>query len=251
MTPAVRIVWAAALSGAICLSLPSLADELLVFAAASTSEAMQECAVQFRAQSGTEIRFSFAGSNELARQIIGGAPADAFLSADQAQLDAVVKAGRVRASDQVALLSNRLVIVQPEGEPALERPEALVGLKTIALADPQGVPAGVYAKQWLVARGLWEAVASKVIPTLDVRAALAAASTGRAQAAIVYATDARVAKHVRVLPLPQGPEKIIYPVAPVDGPRMAVARKWIDFLRGRQAGAVFEKAGFVFLPGAP
>jgi molybdate transport system substrate-binding protein len=226
------------------------AEELLVFAAASTSDAMQECAARYQAESGMRIRFSFAGSNELARQIIAGAPADAFLSADQAQLDAVVKAGRARAADQVALLSNRLVIVQPDGERALENPEALARLKTIALADQQAVPAGVYAKQWLVARGLWEAVAPKVVPTLDVRAALAAAQAGRAQAAIVYATDARVAKGVRVIPLPPGPEKIVYPVAPVEGPRKAAAKRWIDFLRSREAGGIFEKAGFIFLPGA-
>jgi molybdate transport system substrate-binding protein len=244
-------VRAAALAIALSCAANAQAEELLVFAAASTSEAMQECAAKYKAQSGVEVRFSFAGSNELARQIIAGAPADAFLSADQAQMDAVVKAGRVRAAEQVGLLSNRLVIVQSEREPALARPEDLARLKTIALADPQAVPAGVYAKQWLVARGLWDSVASKVVPTLDVRAALAAAEADRAQAAIVYATDAKVAKGIRVIPLPPGPEKIVYPVAPVEGPKKPAAVKWVQFLRSREAGAVFEKRGFVFLPGAP
>jgi molybdate transport system substrate-binding protein len=248
---AVRTVWALAIVGALGSSLPSHAEELLFFAAASTSEAVQECGTKFKAETGIEVRFSFAGSNELARQIIAGAPADGFLSADQAQMDAVVKAGRVRSADQVALLSNRLVVVQPEREPALEKPEGLTKLRTIALADPQAVPAGVYAKQWLVARGLWEVVAPKVIPTLDVRAALAAVEAGRVQAAIVYATDARVAKGVRVIPLAPGPERIVYPVAPVEGPRKAAAKQWVEFLRSGQSRAVFEKRGFVFLPGAP
>ncbi|HEX4620947.1 MAG TPA: molybdate ABC transporter substrate-binding protein [Myxococcaceae bacterium] len=236
---------------ALCFSASSYAEELLVFSAASTAEAVQECAVKFKAQSGIAVHFSFAGSNELARQIAAGAPADAFLSADQGQMDAVVKAGRVNAAEVVPLLSNRLVIVQSDREPVLERPEGLAALKTVALADPEAVPAGVYAKQWLEAHGLWDAVAPKVVPALDVRAALAAARARRAQAAIVYATDARVAKDVRVIALPPGPEKIVYPAAPVEGPRKASAKKWIAFLRGSEARGIFEKWGFIFLPGAP
>jgi molybdate transport system substrate-binding protein len=248
MTPGVR---AAVLLCALCCSASVRAEEILVFAAVSSTDAMQECGPRFKELTGIDVRFSFAGSNELARQIIAGAPADAFLSADQAQMDALVKAGRVRRAEQVPLLSNRLMIIQSVHEPPLERPEGLAQLKSIALADPQAVPAGIYAKQWLVANGLWEAVAPKVVPSLDVRAALAAAQAGRVQAAIVYANDAQRTKGIRMIPLPPGPEKIVYPVAPLEGPRKAAAQKWVTFLRSREAGAIFEKWGFVFLPGGP
>ncbi len=168
---------------------------LLVFAAASLTESMQELGKQFEKQAGTKVEFSFGGSNDLARQIQAGAPADVFFSADAARMDQVEKAGLVKAADRVDLLSNVLVVVVPSSSTAsVKTPQDLVALPKIALADPAAVPAGVYAKQWLEGLGLWAQIQPKVVPTLDVRAALAAVESEGAPAGIVYRTDAAIAK---------------------------------------------------------
>src|SRR5207247_2905774 len=116
-----------------------------------------------------------------------------FLSADAARVDAI--AARVRA--RVELLSNQLVVVVPLG--AAKQPKTrdeLLGLGRVALADPDTVPAGSYARQWLAP--IWAALQPKIVPTLDVRAALAAVETGNASAAVVYKTDARIARKAEI-----------------------------------------------------
>src|SRR5438445_9190041 len=117
------------------------ADGLLVFAAASTTEAISECAKAFR----TPIDFSFGSSSDLSRQIARGAPADVFLSADPARVDALAKKVRAR----VDLLSNQLVVVVPKGGARLASRDDLLSVGRVALADPEAVPAGIYARPWL------------------------------------------------------------------------------------------------------
>ncbi|HEY6148784.1 MAG TPA: molybdate ABC transporter substrate-binding protein, partial [Thermoanaerobaculia bacterium] len=190
------------LSAGILLALlaqPAGAGEILVFAAASLAEAMQEIGKTFEARTGTTARFSVGASSDLARQIRAGAPADVFFSADTAQMDELEKAGLVRKSDRREFLSNVLVVVVPKSS-TLRITEAkdLVALPRIAVADPAAVPAGKYAKKWLESLGLWAQAAPKVVPTLDVRAALAAVETQAAPAAVVYTTDAAISKKVRV-----------------------------------------------------
>ncbi len=122
----------------------------------------------------------------------------------------------------------------------------------IALADPAAVPAGVYAREYLQSLGLWTAIEPKVVPTLDVRAALAAVDSGNVDAAFVYRTDAAIAHRatiVYVVPPAQGPH-IVYPVAIVAGaPHPAAARAFFAYLRGPKARAVFDRFGFVTEPG--
>src|SRR5690349_230898 len=120
---------------------------VLVFAAASTTDALQRLGAQFERERGVEVVFSFAGSSALARQLEAGAPADLFLSADRAQLAKVKAAGGVETARP--LLGNRLVVVAPRGAPPLSTGCALAGFPRVALADPQSVPAGVYARAWL------------------------------------------------------------------------------------------------------
>src|SRR4030095_2638301 len=191
----------------------------------------------------------FGGSNDLARQIQAGAPADVFFSADAAKMDAVEKAGLVRTADRVDLLSNVLVVVVPSSSTAVVKtPQDLVDLPRIAIADPAAVPAGVYARQWLEDLGLWSKIEPKVVPTLDVRAALAAVESEAAPAGVVYRTDAAVAKKAKVAFEAQGGPKIVYVVAPLSGSKnLKAAETFVKFLQGDAGRAEFEKRGFLFL----
>jgi molybdate transport system substrate-binding protein len=165
-------------------------------------------------------------------------------------MDQVEKAGMVKAADRVDLLSNVLVVVVPSSSTAaVETPRDLAALPRIALADPAAVPAGVYARQWLEGLGLWSEVQPKVVPTLDVRAALAAVESESAPAGIVYRTDAATGRKARVaFEVTNGP-KITYVVAPLGAAKnRAAAQAFVTFLRGAAGKAEFEKRGFLFLP---
>src|SRR6185437_1435868 len=122
-----------------------------------------------------------------------GAPVDVFVSADEAQMNLVARAGLVQPGTRVDLLSNQLVVVMPKPEAhplGSARDLAAPAIHRLAMADPGAVPAGVYAKAYLESQGLWSAIQPKVVPTLDVRAALAAVDSGNVDAAFVYRTDA-------------------------------------------------------------
>lgn len=231
---------------------PATAEELNVFAAASLTDALEEIGKAYQTASGNEISFNLGASSDLARQIQAGAPADVFLSADKAQMDAVEEAGLVRAADRVALLSNTLAIVVPAASSIrLAAPGDLVGLKRLALADPEAVPAGLYARTWLQSLGLWVKVKAAIVPTLNVRAALAAVESGNADAGIVYRTDAAIAKRARVafeVPREQGPA-IVYVLAPVSSSKKASARDLAKYLASPDALRVYEKYGFLTLAG--
>jgi molybdate transport system substrate-binding protein len=234
-----------------CLPRVSSADELLVFAAASVSDALGEIGRQFTVDSSHHVAFSFGASSDLGRQIKAGAPADLLLSADLATLEGLAAAGKVERGAVKPLLSNQLVVIVPAGSSRrIARPEELRDVRRLALADPEAVPAGVYAQKWLASLGLWEAVRGRVVPALDVRAALAAVETGAVDAGIVYRTDALGSKRVRVafeVPRESGP-RITYAAAPVAGARhAAAAAAFLRFLGGAAARAVFTRYGFIVL----
>ena len=227
-------------------------DQVSVFAAASLADALTEIGSAWEAASGSRALFNFGASSDLARQIRAGAPADVFVSADTAQMDRLEQEGLVRASDRHELLSNTLVVVVPHDSPMrVSGPRDLAVFRTIALADPQAVPAGVYARLWLQGLGLWDALAPRVVPTLHVRAALAAVESGNAEAAVVYRTDAMRSKRARIafeVEPKQGPP-IRYPVAPLAASRGPEAAAFVAYLRSPAARAVFVRHGFVVLGG--
>jgi molybdate transport system substrate-binding protein len=243
---------------ALCLSLPAAVQaqqapakqEILVFAAASLSDALTEIGKAYEAGGGGPVRFNFAGSNDLERQIEAGAPAGVFISANRAQMEKLEKAGKVRAGDSFALLGNVLVVIEPsEGK---SRPVGsardLLGFEQLSLADPAAVPAGVYAKTWLEHEGVWAQIAPKVVPALDVRAALAAVVTGNLSAGIVYATDAASTDKVKVVyrvPAAATPD-LRYFAAPV-APGSPAAASFAAFLKGPKARAIFVHYGFTVL----
>jgi len=206
--------------------------EVRVFAAASLTDALEEIV---RGYHGDRVVFNFGGSSMLARQIELGAPADLLLSADD-----LVRTTRL--GERVSFLSNRLVIVTRDRR--ITGPRDLVGMK-IALAEPSTVPAGIYARTYLQKLGLWERVKRNVIPTDNVRGALAAVVAGNVDAAIVYRTDARIAKQVRVayeVPRDEGP-RIAYLFAMVKDAQPA-AKRFFAYLRSQRAKDVFRKHGF-------
>lgn len=225
---------------------------ILVFAAASLTDALGEIGRSWRGPEGTRVVFNFGGSGLLARQIKEGAPADLFLSADEIQVDALEKAGLIAPGTRKSVLSNALVVVVPADSRmkiSFEGDLAERGVQRIALAEPSSVPAGVYSKKFLESVGLWAAVAPKVIPTENVRAVLAAVESGNVDAGIVYKTDALISKKVTIafeVPASRGPS-ISYPFALVKGaPNEKSARAFLEHLASKEARVVFAKYGFGF-----
>jgi len=229
----------------------ALAGEVLVFAAVSLTDALEEIAAAYEKAAGDKVLLNLAASNALARQIQEGAPADLFISADEARMDQLEKRGLVLKGTRKSLLSNTLVIVVPvDSTLKIASPKDLAGSKVraLALAEPQSVPAGIYAKEYLKSQKLWSAVIDKVIPTESVRAALAAVESGNVEAGIVYKTDAGISKKVRIayeVPQAEGP-KISYPFAVIaSSKRQEAARKLLAYLESPAALAVFRKYGFL------
>jgi molybdate transport system substrate-binding protein len=241
---------------ALALLFPLLASAatLRVSAAASLTDVLQALAPVYRTQTGDTLVFNFGASSMLARQIQEGAPVDLFISADEQKMDQLQHAHLIVAASRRSILSNQLVIVVP-GDSRLTFASAadLAGrsVKNIALAETQSVPAGIYAKQYLRKTGIWSKVVGKVIPTDNVRSALAAVESGNADAGIVYKTDALISRGVRVayeVPLAEGPD-ISYPAAMIgDSREKAAAQRLLDFLQSPAAQEIFKKYGFLVKP---
>lgn len=249
MKPIIRY---AAFSLSLLAALRLSAEEITVFAAASLTDALTEIGAAHEKATGDKVRFNFAASNTLARQIEAGAPADIFFSADEAQMDALTSKNLIAKDTRKALLGNTLVVVTAPDGPAIAKVADLASpaIRRLSLGDPKAVPAGVYAKKHLEKLGLWETLQPKLAPAENVRAALAVVESGNAEAGIVYKTDAAISKKVKValeIPASEGPP-IIYPVALVsDSHHAAAAKKFLARLAGKEAGAVFTKRGFTLL----
>jgi molybdate transport system substrate-binding protein len=227
-----------------------------VSAAISLTDAMEAIGSAYQSEGHGAIRFNFAGSNMLSRQIANGAPVDLFVSADEAQMDLAVKAGAIDVKSRIPLLGNRLAIVTMPAGPAVHDARGLLqpAVRRIALGDPAAVPAGSYARQYLQRAGLWDALAPRVIPVSNVRAALAAVENGSADAAITYESDAAAARQAHAAVVITGPlaPRIVYPAAIVSAaPNRAGAERLLAYLRGPAAAAIFTRFKFVPLgPGA-
>jgi molybdate transport system substrate-binding protein len=229
------------------------ADEILVSAAASLTDALKEISDGYPSKSKHKVKFNFGPSSALARQIDEGAPADIFFSADLPQLDGLDKKGRLEPGTRKNLLSNQLVIIVPaDSKLALSAPKDLMKaeVKRIVLAEPSSVPAGVYSKKYLADEGVWDQVKPKIVPVQDVRATLAAVESGNVEAGFVYKTDAAVSNKVKIayeVPFDKGP-KITYPVAIVkESKRKEAARDFMSYVQRPAAKDVFKRHGFVVI----
>jgi molybdate transport system substrate-binding protein len=231
-------------------AVPAAGEEVGVYAAASLTDAVQELARGFERSTGHTVVLNLGGSSDLARQIRAGAPADVFFSADAAQMDGLERAGLVRAEDRRDVLSNVLVAVVPASSTArLAGARDLRSVKRLALADPEAVPAGVYARRWLESIGLWDDLRDRVVPTLDVRAALAAVGSEDADAGIVFRTDARISSRVRVafeVRTDEAPA-VVYPLAPLAGSAKAATAAIVRYLTSPAAREAYRRHGFIVL----
>lgn len=226
---------------------------VIVSAAASLSDAIEEISDRFEAEREIRILLNLAGSQVLATQIIEGAPVDLFISADSRQLERVIDSGRVDVGLQVDLLSNQLVVVVPS-----DRSESINDLedlmhpliRRISIGDPESVPVGVYAKRYLKSVGLWESLFEKLVPATNARAALRAVESGEVTAGIVYRTDGLSSSDVIVkLDVPiESASPIVYPAAVIaDGSNASDAHRFLNYLCSQSAQVIFEAAGFIFL----
>ena len=246
---AIAVVLAATASAA-------LANDLVIFAAASLKNALDEAAAAYQDGGGAKSAISYAASSALARQIESGAPADLFISADLDWADYLQKRNLLKADTRTDLLSNRLVLIAPAASTlAVEIKSgfdlaSLLGDERLSMADPAAVPAGKYGKAALEKLGVWSTVEGKIAPAEDVRAALAFVSRGEAALGIVYATDAAVDKGVKIVGTfpPDSYPRIVYPAAITHDSENPEAARLLAFLQSNQARLIFEKWGFTFLP---
>jgi molybdate transport system substrate-binding protein len=217
---------------------------LVVSVAASMNDALAEIAGLYRAATGVAVAINTGGSNTLARQIVEGAPAALFLSADEIQMDLVENAGRVVPGTRTRLLSNALAIIVPTDKVRSVTMEQVLNgrVNRIAMGEPNAVPAGVYGRRYFERQGAWASIAPKVVPFPTVRGVLAAVEAGRVDAGVVYRTDA-MRSRVSVIATAADPG-IVHSAAVIAGPEAAAARAFLDFLKGDGARAVFDKHGF-------
>ncbi len=230
---------------------------VMVVAAARTTDVFREAGRRFEARGGVEVVFSFDSSSNLARQVMAGAPADVLICADRRWMDDVTAAGAIRAETRQDLLANELVMIAPAGAALEVHPTRdfdfaarLPQVRRIAVGDPAHVPAGRYARQTLESLGWWDGLRTRLVPTLDARAALRLVEIGEADAGIVYATDPRNSDKVDVVARFPADlhEPIRYPIALCS--ESEAAADFIAFLRTAQMTEVFEQAGFRVLPAA-
>ena len=236
-----------------CLQAQAQFRDVLVFAAASVKNALDEANALFLFENGSGVKVSYGASSALAKQIENGAPADVFISADNDWMDYLAARKLIKLDTREKFLGNKLVLITGANSnaaltigPNFPLAQAL-GNGRLAMADPAAVPAGKYGKAALEKLGVWASVANKVAPAQDVRAALAFVSRGEAPLGIVYQTDAAADKNVKVIAtFPESTHPpIIYPIAILAASSNGVAPVYTQYLLSPKAEPFFEKQGFV------
>lgn len=225
----------------------------LILAAASLQESLTAAADAWTAKKHPKPVISFAASSALARQIEAGAPADMFISADEPWMDDVAQKGFIRPETRVSFLGNRLVLIAPTAKAtkiSIRSGFALakaLGDGRLAMADPDSVPAGKYGKASLTKLGVWSSVDAKVARAENVRAALALVERGEAPLGIVYETDAKASKAVKIVGIfPENSHPpITYPIAVLKTSTSADAEPFRRFILSRQGKAIFVRYGFI------
>jgi molybdate transport system substrate-binding protein len=247
----------AALVLALAVPQPSVAQQqqLVTFAAASMTNALNDIHAAFSKQTGIKVVASYAASSALMRQIEQGAPADIFASADLDWMDYGLKHKLINEATRVNLLSNRLVLIAPKGSkigtvklaPGFELAK-LAGDGRIVTGDVKAVPVGRYALAALQKLGIWSSVEKKMAMVENVRVALTLVARGEAPLGIVYETDAKVEPGVTIVghfPEDSYPT-VVYPVAATTKAKPE-AKRYVDFLTSQTSKSIFEKYGFTFL----
>ena len=242
-----------ALSVAVAVTAQAHAEDVVVLAAASLTNALTDIGEQFTAKTGNKVVASYAASSVLAKQVEQGGPGQVFASADLKWMDYLADKNLISPGTRFNLLGNTLALVAPL-DSGLDRVElgpktdiaALAGSGRIATGNPDSVPVGLYFRQAMERSGQWKAVEAKIAGADSVRAALAFVERGEVPLGVVYATDAAVTKKVKVVGVfPETMhDPIVYPFALVAGKETPAARAFLEFLRGAEAKGVFVKYGF-------
>ncbi|MBV9531003.1 MAG: molybdate ABC transporter substrate-binding protein [Bradyrhizobium sp.] len=246
--------------GLVCLtiiaSLPAPAEQpqILVLAAASLSETVQELSAAYEKTAQVTVKSSFDSSSVLARQIEAGAQADVFFSADAAWMDYLQSRNLIKPGSRKNLLGNSLVLIAPAQSKIQLKiaPHfplvAALGDGRLATGDPDSVPAGRYARSALTTLGVWDEIAPRLARAENVRVALLYVTRGETPLGIVYATDALAEKGVRVVDtFPEDThEPIVYPIA-LTKTAKSQAAGFVAYLNGPQGRDIFVKHGFTVL----
>lgn len=250
----IRWGWLFAVAVFVGIATPAAAEEkIIVFAAASLRDALSAVVGQYQRESVLGVVQSYAGSSTLARQIERGAPAAIFLSANSEWMDYLEKRGYIKPESRRNLLRNELVLIAPAGsttslaiEPHFALAKAL-GRGRLAVANPDHVPAGQYAKAALQSLGVWSSIAARIARAENVRTALNFVSRGETPLGIVYRTDALADRNVRIVGVfpPDSHPPIVYPVALVSSEASPSAERFLMFLESSEAAAIFRQNGFM------
>ncbi|HET6546149.1 MAG TPA: molybdate ABC transporter substrate-binding protein [Rhodanobacteraceae bacterium] len=233
------------------------AADTLIFAAASLKPALDEILRLPAVQALGEVNASYAASSQLARQIEYGAPAALFISADRDWMDTLEKRGLIAPDTRIDLVGNALVLIAPKAStvelaiaPGFDLVGALGSNGRLALAEPDSVPAGKYARAALTALGAWPRVADHIIAADNVRAALNFVVRGAVPLGIVYRSDAVSEPAVRVVDTfpADSHAPIVYPAAVLHQDDSATARALLALLDASAAQAVFRRWGFDSAP---
>jgi len=236
---------------------PALAQDkdVLVFAAASLKNALDDINGQWQRETGKKAVISYAASNTLIQQIEHGAPADIFISADLDWMDYGQQKGLIRPDTRSNLLGNRIVLVAPKDssvnvsiQHGFDLASLLKGGR-LAMGSVDAVPAGKYGKAALESLGVWDSVKDKIAQAESVRAALLYVSRGEAPLGIVYQTDAAADPNVKVVgTFPENSHPpIIYPIALTKQSTNPNAPALLNYIRSPAARPAFEKQGFTVL----
>lgn len=228
------------------------ADKTYIYAASSLTGAISQLCNALEAQTGHSFIPVFGASSTLARQIIQGAPAQLFISANAQWMDRVEAAGMIEPDSRLDIAVNKLIVAAPAtlATPLeLSSPSAFLarlGKGRLAMGDPTHVPAGIYAKQALISLGLWDAVKSRLAATANVRLALTFIERGETPLGIVYASDLidrTDAKKIAIFPS-ESHSPIRYPLATIQGKSSPGTIAFRRFLQSAQGRAILIKFGF-------
>ncbi len=229
------------------LSMPALArDKVVVFAPSSMQEVLDDVGRVFEAQTKQKVIFSYAGTQQLARQLEAGAPADVFITADRVWMDWLIEQDLIGSGGAFALAGNRLVLAVHKEVENWASPDKLLTEDRFAMAEPEAVPSGRYAKQALEKRGVWEKAKHRAVFGDNVRITVRRLARGEVSAAIVYATDAAIEPEVKTLFVfeQNSHQPIDYWAALTVHGQTPQARSFYEFLKNPTTEALFARAGF-------
>ncbi|HCH5087838.1 molybdate ABC transporter substrate-binding protein [Vibrio parahaemolyticus] len=227
------------------------ATDLKVYAASSMTNAIDEIAQDFKEKYDVTVTPVYGGSSSIARQIINGAPADVFISANTKWMDYLVDEGVIDGDNVTNLVRNSLVLIAPQSSSLAvfnfadaNAWEAALNGSRLALGNPTSVPAGMYAKESLTTLGVWKEIQTKVAPAKNVRLALALVERGEAPLGVVYKTDAQLTSKVKIVGefASDTHAAIVYPAAVVND--STESRQFFQYLKSEDAKRVFAHYGF-------